>query len=102
MAKSNPYQKGDKSQDGYYTGYNRYAQDVLIPAFIAAYSGQDPKNVGLIKQTNPTIKSNPFSSIKPKPNWRVTYTGLTRIPALGINFQCHQHYTCIHRQFGHE
>jgi len=86
LAKSNPYQKGDKSQDGYYTGYNRYAQDVLIPSFIAAYSGQDPKNVGLIKQSNPTIKSNPFSSIKPKPNWRITYTGLTRIPALATTF----------------
>ena len=86
LAKSNPYQKGEKNPDGYYTGYNRYAQDVLIPAFIAAYSGQDPKSVGVIKQTNPTIKSNPFSSIKPKPNWRVTYTGLTRIPALATTF----------------
>jgi cell surface protein SprA len=86
LAKSNPYQKGDKNADGYYTGYNRYAQDVLIPAFIAAYSGQDPKDVAVIKQANPTIKSNPFSSIKPKPNWRVTYTGLTRIPALATTF----------------
>ncbi|WP_018613641.1 cell surface protein SprA [Segetibacter koreensis] len=86
LAKSNPYQKGDRSQDGYFVGYNRYAQDVLIPAFIAAYSGQDPKTVGLIKQSNPTIKSNPFSNIKPKPNWRVTYTGLTRIPALATTF----------------
>jgi cell surface protein SprA len=86
LAKNNPYQKGGKNADGYYVGYNRYAQDVLIPAFIAAYSGQDPKSVGLIKQSNPTIKSNPFSSIKPKPNWRVTYTGLTRIPAIASTF----------------
>jgi cell surface protein SprA len=86
LAKSNPYQKGDRSPDGYYTGYNRYAQDVLIPSFIAAYTGQDPKSVGLIKQANPTIKSNPFNSIKPKPNWRVTFTGLTRIPALASAF----------------
>ncbi|MDB5247893.1 MAG: hypothetical protein JWQ40_2287 [Segetibacter sp.] len=86
LALSNPYQKGDRNQDGYYTGYNRYAQDVLIPSFIAAYSGQDPKSVGLIKQANPNIKSNPFSSIKPRPNWRVTYTGLTRIPALAKTF----------------
>ena len=70
----------------YYAGYNRYAQDVLIPSFIAAYTGQDPQTVGLIKQANPNIKSNPFSSIKPKPNWRVTYTGLTRIPALAKTF----------------
>ncbi len=87
LANSNPYQKGlGTSEDGYYKGYNRYAQDVLIPAFIAAYSGQDPKAVGLIKQSNPNIKSNPFSNIKPKPNWRITYTGLTRIPAVASTF----------------
>ena len=87
LAASNPYQKGlGTNADGFYKGYDRYAQDVLIPAFIAAYSGQDPKNVGLIKQANPNIKSNPFSSIKPKPNWRVTYTGLTRIPSLAATF----------------
>lgn len=87
LANSNPYQKGlGTNADGYYKGYNRYAQDVLIPAFIAAYSGQDPKSVGLIKQTNPNIKSNPFSNIKPKPNWRITYTGLTRIPAVASTF----------------
>ena len=86
LAQSNPYQKGGKSDDGYYTGYNRYAQDVLIPSFIAAYTGQDPKSVGLVKQSNSNIKSNPFSSIKPKPNWRVTYTGLTKIPALATTF----------------
>jgi cell surface protein SprA len=87
LALANPYQKGlGNNPDGFYKGYNRYAQDVLIPAFIAAYSGQDPKSVGLIQQSNPNIKSNPFSSIKPKPNWRVTYTGLTRIPALAKTF----------------
>ena len=86
LALSNPYQKGSKTPDGYYSGYGRYAQDVLIPSFIAAYTGVDPKNVGVIKQSNPNIKSNPFSSIKPKPNWRVTYTGLTRIEALAQKF----------------
>lgn len=87
LALANPYQKGlGTSSDGYYKGYNRYAQDVLIPAFIAAYTGQDPKSVGLIEQSNPNIKSNPFRSIKPKPNWRVSYTGLTRIPALAKTF----------------
>jgi cell surface protein SprA len=89
LASINPYQKGLPTRmlpDGFYAGYGRYAQDVLIPAFIAAYTGQDPQSVGLIKQSNPNIKSNPFSSIKPMPNWRVTYTGLTRIPALAATF----------------
>lgn len=68
--------------DGYYNGYSRYAQDVLIPAFIAAYTKKDPESISLIKQNNPNMRSNPFSGILPKPNWRLTYTGLTRIKAL--------------------
>jgi len=86
LAKSNPYQTGLRTTDGYYKGYDRYAQDVLIPSFIAAYTGEDPQTVALIKQSNPNIKANPFNGIKPKPNWRVTYTGLTRIPALAKVF----------------
>jgi cell surface protein SprA len=54
----------------------------LLPAFIAAYTGQDPNKVALIKQNNPGIKSNPFSGLFPKPNWRITYNGLTRIPGM--------------------
>ena len=66
LRKVNPYNQDyrDKCQaDGYYRGYGRYAIDVLIPAFIAAYTGQDPKKVALINQNNPNIKSNPFRSI---------------------------------------
>ncbi|MGN6616954.1 MAG: cell surface protein SprA [Ilyomonas sp.] len=86
LAKLNPYYNGGTTEDGYATGYGRYAQDVLIPAFLAAYTGKDPSEVALIKQQNPNIKSNPFSGIKPLPNWRVTYTGLTKIPALADKF----------------
>ena len=68
--------------DGYAYGYNKYANDVLIPAFIAAYTGQDPNSVGLIKQSNPNIKSNPFKSIIPRPNWKLDYNGLSRIKGL--------------------
>jgi cell surface protein SprA len=68
--------------DGYSLGYGRYAVDVLVPAFIAAYTGQDPNKVSLIKQNNSNIKSNPFKDILPKPNWRVTYSGLNRISGL--------------------
>ena len=67
------------SSDGYSLGYGRYAVEVLVPAFIAAYTGQDPNKIGLIKGNNPNLKSNPFSSIIPKPNWRVTYNGLSRV-----------------------
>jgi len=51
--------------------YNINGQDVLIPSFLAAYSGQDPTNISL----------NPFPSI-PLPNWRLDYRGLSKLPAL--------------------
>ncbi len=99
LAEQNPYWQdlpaNQKFQsDGFYTGYNRYAQDVLIPAFIAAYSGKDPQSITLIKQSNPNIRSNPFSGILPKPNWGLTYTGLTRIPGLDKIFTS---FTLSHR-----
>jgi cell surface protein SprA len=90
-AEKNPYWQnlapGQKFlSDGYYTGYSRYAQDVLIPSFIAAYTNKDPNSVPLIKQENGNIKSNPFSGFIPRPNWRMTYTGLTRIQGLEKTF----------------
>jgi len=80
--KGNPYATGVVGQDGYYQGYGRYAQDVLIPSFIAAYTGKDPNTVSLVKNSNPNTKTNPFSGYLPKPNWRITYNGLTRIKGL--------------------
>jgi cell surface protein SprA len=68
--------------NGYAYGYNKYAIDVLIPAVIAAYSGQDPNSVALIKQSNANIKSNPFSKILPRPNWKLDYNGLSRVKGL--------------------
>jgi len=55
------------------------SQDVLIPAFLAAYSGQDASTVNL----------SPFPNI-PIPSWRFDYAGLGKIPGLrdvfsGIN-----------------
>ncbi|MEO6638356.1 MAG: cell surface protein SprA, partial [Ginsengibacter sp.] len=81
----NPYNKLGGSPvgaDGYALGYGRYAVDVLVPAFIAAYTGQDPNKVSLVKQNNSNIKSNPFRDLLPKPNWRITYNGLSRIKGL--------------------
>ncbi|GAB3563970.1 cell surface protein SprA [Spirosoma luteolum] len=46
--------------------YNKTSQDVLIPAFFAAYSGQDPTKT----------KLSPFYNF-PLPNWRVDYNGLS-------------------------
>jgi cell surface protein SprA len=50
---------------------NSSSSDVLIPAFLAAYSGKDASKIDL----------NPFPGLKAiLPNWRVTYDGLMRIP----------------------
>ncbi len=73
---------GAQGADGYYKGYGKYAQDVVLPAFIAAYTGKDPNSVALVEQSNPQTRSNPFKGYLPRPNWRVTYNGLTRIKGL--------------------
>ena len=91
VAQQNPYWQsipnGQKfTGDGYAAGYGRYAQDVLVPAFIAAYTGADPKTISLLKQTNPNISANPFGGFLPKPNWKMTYYGLTKIPAVASLF----------------
>ncbi len=49
--------------------YGSQSQDVLIPAFLAAYAGKDPN----------TINLTPFPRT-PLPNWRVDYAGLSKIP----------------------
>ncbi|MFT3981894.1 MAG: cell surface protein SprA [Ferruginibacter sp.] len=83
LGTANPYSSSQPvGADGYYYGYNRYAIDVLIPSFIAAYTGQSPDNVALIKQSNRNIRSNPFRAILPKPNWKLDYNGLSRVKPL--------------------
>ncbi|MEO5978998.1 MAG: cell surface protein SprA [Chryseolinea sp.] len=56
--------------------YDSASQDVLIPAFIAAYSGKNAHSVSL----------SPFPKL-PLPNWRIDYTGLSKIAALKKVFQ---------------
>ncbi|WP_020536687.1 cell surface protein SprA [Lewinella cohaerens] len=60
----------DLAAEGYTSGFGRNQQDVLIPAFIAAYSGEDPN----------TIDLDPFNTSW-KPNWRLTYNGLSKLKA---------------------
>jgi len=83
LKNANPYAQGNpQNAEGYYQGYGRYAQDVLIPAFIAAYTGKDPQSVALIKSSNSDLRSNPFSGYIPKPNWTIDYNGLSRLKGL--------------------
>jgi cell surface protein SprA len=81
LGTANPYSQV-QGADGYYYGYGKYAVDVLIPSFIAAYTGQDPNKVALIKQNNPNTKTNPFRAIMPKPNWKIDYNGLSKVKPL--------------------
>jgi cell surface protein SprA len=60
------------------TGYALNSDDVLVPAFLAAYAGRDVHNVD--------TKSIPkFWSFLP--NWQVTITALNRIPWVKQNFR---------------
>lgn len=57
---------------------NTSGSDVLIPAFVAAYSG---KNVA-------TVTLDPFPSLADMmPNWRITYDGLSKIAFLKKYFR---------------
>lgn len=84
----NPYAAGVTAPEdpGYAKGYTRYAQEVLIPSFLSAYAGKDATSFPLVRSEQNNIKSNPFRYIMPKPNWRLTYNGLTKIPALKEKF----------------
>lgn len=88
VANLNPYWKQNPTftSDGFASGYGRYSQDVLIPAFLSAYTKKDPSTFPLMKGAGSGIRSNPFSGILPKPNWRLSYTGLSKIPALAKIF----------------
>ncbi len=82
LGRNNPYTNGakDPNDPAFYKGYNRYSQDVLIPAFIAAYSGRSASNIPLLDYKNSSISSNPFKYYIPLPNWRLSYNGLNRLP----------------------
>lgn len=84
MGDANPYVNGatDPNNVNYRKGYTEYSQDVLIPAFISAYTGKKASDVGLINYDNRHIRNNPFKAYKPMPNWRVRYNGLMKIPAV--------------------
>ncbi len=56
--------------------YDIKSQDVMIPAFIAAYSGTSAETVSL----------SPFPKI-PIPNWRLDYTGLNKLSFMKDIFQ---------------
>jgi cell surface protein SprA len=85
----NPYTASlpNPSDPDYTKGYSRYQQNVLIPAFLAAYAGRDPETIPLVEENNQNVRSNPFKNLFPLPNWRLTYNGLARNKKLRKIFQ---------------
>lgn len=76
----NRIEKGNGSSQGYQgiidpltgfpDGYGPTSQEVLIPAFLAAYSGKSPERISL----------SPFpGAASMSPNWSINYTGLTTL-----------------------
>ena len=59
-----------------YRGYSLISQEVLIPAFLAAYTGSDANNYGL-----------GWKKGTPLPNWNLNYDGLMKIKWFKDKFQ---------------
>jgi cell surface protein SprA len=60
---------GEPLQSQYKSGYGQTSSEVMIPAFIAAYTRTSPRKVSL--ETFP-------SALKMMPNWRITFDGLSK------------------------
>lgn len=68
LAEDPNYPGGATNDDGYRAGYSRASQHVLIPAFLAAYSGKDANSIATTAFPN-----------MPELNWRITYSGLGKM-----------------------
>ena len=71
-----PYYYDEVGEADYPYGYTASSQEVVTYAFLAAYSGQSPSNIGL----------RLFRTVA-LPNWSINFTGLSKIPALKKHFK---------------
>ncbi|MBP6184965.1 MAG: cell surface protein SprA [Saprospiraceae bacterium] len=58
---------------GYTEGFGKRQLSVLIPAFIATYTGQNPNSSPLFEDL--------FNYV-PRPNWKLSYDGLAKLPGM--------------------
>ena len=82
-----------RGTDEYPDGYGKLDQEVLLYAFLAAYSGKSPSDVSI---------NSPFMNI-PLPNWQISYNGITKIPGVNKVFQSitlRHAYTCLYQLGG--
>lgn len=61
---------------GNINGFGDTSQDVVLPAFLAAYTGKDASSIQLS-----AFRKTPI------PNWRISYKGLMAIPWVKTNFR---------------
>ena len=77
-----PYPKHSKlagqTFDPKHGSVSKYSPDVMIPAFLATYTGRDATRTGL------DFFPNLLSML---PNWRITYAGLGKLPWLSKYFR---------------
>ncbi len=76
LAQQNGADITDVDADGYPKGYGKNSQAVLLPAFVAAYSGNDAGKVKLGAFRNTPI-----------PNWDLKYTGFMKFAWFKKNFK---------------
>ena len=76
LAQQNGSDVNDVDAEGYPKGYGKNSQSVLLPAFVAAYSGNDASSVKLGAFRNTPI-----------PNWDLKYTGFMKFAWFKKNFK---------------
>jgi cell surface protein SprA len=75
LGQQNPNSDG-LAAGGYADGYSANSQNVVVPAFLAAYTGKSASTSSLSQ----------FPNI-PIPNWQITYNGLSHIPFFSDIFE---------------
>lgn len=77
LAEETGYSAPNSGVNGEYaSGYGPTSQEVVIPAFIAAYTGQS------VDEVKTGIGEYTFMDAIKNPNWTINYNGLSKIPAL--------------------
>jgi cell surface protein SprA len=78
LRRANPSYTPTSDGNGGYDGFNVESQDVLLPAFYAAYTGKDPEKVSL----------DDFPSYwNMLPNWELNFDGLSNLPFIKKYFR---------------
>ena len=95
LAESRATERSDyvRGSDEYPDGYGKLDQEVLLYAFLAAYSGKSTSDMSI---------SSPFFKI-PLPNWQISYNGITKIPGVNKVFQSitlRHAYSCMYQLGG--